>query len=83
MNREVYKFLAGATAGLAYTHAAYAVAATKGIINEPMFLGRKWTVGFMWTEVAIYSALSLGLAYRGWRADRSRLSGSAESVPNR
>ena len=47
MNREAYKFLAGATAGLAYTHAAYAVAASTGIINEPIFLGRKWTVGFM------------------------------------
>jgi hypothetical protein len=65
---------------LAYTHPAYAVAASKGIINEPIFLGRKWGVGFMWTEVVIYSALGLGSAYRGWfsgdgevraRADRA------------
>lgn len=69
MKRDAYKFLSGATAGLAYTHAAYAVAASKGVINEPVFLGRTWKVWFMWTEAAIYSVLSLGLAYRGWRPD--------------
>jgi len=69
MKRDAYKFLAGSAAGLAYTHAAYAVAASNGIINEPVFLGRKWKVWFMWTEVAIYSALSLWLAQRGWRSD--------------
>ena len=72
MKRDTYKFLAGFVASLAYTHAAYAVAASKGIINEPTFLGRKWGVGFMWTEAVIYSGLGLGLAYRGWRRDAPR-----------
>lgn len=76
MNREASKFLAGASAALAYVHAAFALAASKGIMNEPVFLGRKWTVGFMWSEVAIYSALSLGLAYRGWRTDTRAVSNS-------
>ena len=74
MTRDAYKFTAGAAAALAYTHAAYAVAASHGIINEPIFLGRKWTVGFMWTEAAVYSALSLGSAYRGWCADTPAVS---------
>lgn len=42
MNREVCKFLSGSFAGLAYVHAAYAVATSRGIINEPVFLGRRW-----------------------------------------
>ena len=32
-------------------------------------LGRKWGVGFMWTEAVIYSAISMALAYRGWGSD--------------
>lgn len=72
MKRDAYKFLAGTTAGLAYTHAAFALAAAKGIMNEPVFMGRKWKVGFMWTEAAIYSALSLWLAFRGWSQSDSQ-----------
>lgn len=66
MNREVCKFLSGSFAGLAYVHAAYAVATSRGIINEPVFLGRRWGVGYMWTEAAVYSAASLALGYVGW-----------------
>ena len=66
MNREVCKFLSGSFAGLAYAHAAYAVATSRGIINEPVFLGRRWGVGTMWTEAAVYSAVSLALGYVGW-----------------
>lgn len=66
MNREVCKFSSGFAAGLAYVHAAYAVAASRGIINEPVFLGRRWGVGYMWTEAAVYSAASLALGYAGW-----------------
>lgn len=73
MKQDAYKFLAGTTAGLAYTHAAFAVAASKGIMNEPVFMGRTWKVGFMWTEAVIYSALSLWLAFRGWRSDGAQL----------
>lgn len=69
MKPDAFKFLAGSAAGLAYAHAAYAVAASRGIINEPIFLGRKWGVGFMWTEAFIYSAISMALAYRGWGSD--------------
>ena len=79
MNRDAYKFLSGSAAALAYAHAAYAVAAAKGIMNEPVLFGRKWGFKFAWAEVAIYSAISLALAYRGWRAD-STPDTSAESV---
>lgn len=65
MRRDTYVFLSGSAAALAYAHAAYAVAAARGIISEPVFLGRKWGVEFAWAEVAIYCALSLALARRG------------------
>ncbi|WP_197498519.1 hypothetical protein [Mycobacterium scrofulaceum] len=68
MNREVSKFLCGAFAGIAYAHAGYAIAASSGIIDEPIFLGRKWGVGFMCTEAVVYSAISAGLGYAGWGA---------------
>ena len=66
MKREVCKFFSGSFAALAYVHAAYAVATSRGIINEPVFLGRRWGVGYMWTEAAVYSAVSLVLGYVGW-----------------
>jgi len=66
MKREVSKFFSGAFAALAYVHAASAVATDRGIINEPVFLGRRWGVGYMWTEAAVYSAVSLALGYLGW-----------------
>ena len=69
MKRDVYTFLSGSAAALAYAHAAYAVAASKGIMNEPVVFGRKWGMKFAWAEVVIYSAISLALAYRGRRAD--------------
>ncbi|GAS98644.1 uncharacterized protein RMCC_5609 [Mycolicibacterium canariasense] len=68
MNREVSKFLSGSFAALAYAHAAYAVATRRGIISEPVFLGRRWGVGYMWTEAAVYSAISVALGYHGWSA---------------
>ena len=69
MTRDGYKFLAGSAAGLAYAHAGYALAASKGIITEPLFLGRKWKVRYMWIEAALYSMLSIALAVRGRQAD--------------
>ncbi|VBA47546.1 hypothetical protein LAUMK142_00812 [Mycobacterium pseudokansasii] len=42
MNREVCKFFSGSFAALAYVHAAYAVATSRGIVDEPVFLGRRW-----------------------------------------
>lgn len=69
MKRDAYKFLSGSAAALAYAHIAYAVAASKGIMNEPVLFGRTWGVRFAWAEVVIYSALSAALAYRGWRAE--------------
>jgi hypothetical protein len=66
MNRELCKFLSGALAGVAYAHAAYAVATSRGVINEPVFLGKRWGVGYMWTEAMVYSAISLALGYYGW-----------------
>lgn len=69
MKRDAYKFLSGSAAALAYAHGAYAVAASKGIMNEPVLFGRKFGVTFAWVEVVIYAALSAALAYRGWRAE--------------
>lgn len=69
MKRDVGKFLAGSFAALAYAHAAFAVAASRGIIEEPVFLGRKWGINYMWTEAAVYSAASLTAAYFGWFAN--------------
>ncbi|PQP47904.1 hypothetical protein [Mycolicibacterium austroafricanum] len=66
MNREVCKFLSGSFGALAYVHAAYAVATSRGIINEPVFLGRRWGVGYMWTEAVVYSAAGLAFGYLGW-----------------
>lgn len=68
MKRDVCKFLSGSFAALAYVHAAYAVATDRGIINEPVFLGRRWGVGYMWTEAAVYCTASLALGYLGWIA---------------
>jgi hypothetical protein len=70
MNREVCKFLSGSFAALGYAHAAYAVATSRGIISEPVFLGRRWGVGFMWSEAAAYSALAVALGYAGWGSER-------------
>lgn len=66
MNREVCKFFSGSFAALAYAHAAYALVTSRGIVNEPTFLGKRWGVGYMWTEAAVYSAVSLALGYVGW-----------------
>ena len=82
MKRDAYKFLSGSAAALAYVHAAYAVAASKGIMNEPVLFGRKWGFTFAWVEVVIYSAISLTLAYRGWlRApEKPTAEGAADTV---
>jgi hypothetical protein len=72
MKREVSKFFCGAFAGIAYAHAGYAIAASSGIIDEPIFLGRKWGVGFMWTEAIVYSAVSVALGHVGWGSERHR-----------
>lgn len=67
MKRELYTFFSGSFAALAYAHAAYAVATSRGMIDEPVFLGRRWGVGYMWTEAAVYSAVSVALGYAAWR----------------
>jgi hypothetical protein len=73
MKREVSKFFCGAFAGIAYAHAGYAIAASNGIIDEPVVLGRKWGVGFMWTEAVVYSAIAAALGYIGWRSEPIKL----------
>lgn len=84
MKREVCKFFSGSFAALAYAHAAYAVATSRGMIDEPVFLGRRWGVGYMWTEAVVYSAVSVALGYAGWgnrtmrRQDESPASPAAE-----
>ena len=66
MNREACKFFSGSFAALAFAHVAYAVATSCGAIDEPVFLGRRWGVGYMWTEAVVYTAISVGLGYLGW-----------------
>ena len=66
MKREQCKFFSGVFAGLAWTHGAYAVATSTGIVDEPVFMGRSWGIGYMWTEAVVYSAISLALGYAGW-----------------
>lgn len=68
MKRELCKFFSGAFGALAYAHAAYAVATSSGMVDEPVFLSRRWGVGYMWTEAVVYSAISLVLGYAGWIA---------------
>jgi hypothetical protein len=82
MNREVSKFFCGAFAGLAWAHAGYAIAAFNGVIDEPIFLGRKWGVGFMWTEAVVYTAISIALGYDGWRAAPNKLHAVNTSATN-
>lgn len=72
MNREACKFFSGSFAALGYVHAAYAVATSRGIINEPVFLGRRWGVGFMWTEAVIYTGLAVALGRIGWGAETAK-----------
>lgn len=67
MDREACKFVSGSFAALAFAHATYAVVTSYGGINEPVFLGRRWGVGYMWAEAAIYSVVSVALGYCGWR----------------
>ena len=81
MKRELCKFLAGVVAGLAYVHVAYAVALPRGIINQPVWRGRKWKLEYIWAEAATYSVVSLALAYFGWlRKPREELQVSRPSV---
>ncbi len=83
MKREQCKFFSGVFAGLAWTHAAYAVATSADIVDEPVFMGRSWGVGFMWTEAVIYSALSVALGYAGWNSrSHDRLPASTLAVGN-
>jgi len=59
----------------------YAVGVSRGMITEPIFLGRRWGVGYIWTEAVAYSGVSLGLAYCGWfRKPREELQVSGAAV---
>ena len=79
MRGDAFKFLAGSAAAFAYAHAACAVAVAKGVINQPVFLGRKWPIGLLWAEAAVYSAAGVALAYRGWRhADHAETLAAAD-----
>jgi hypothetical protein len=80
MNREVCKFLSGSFAALGYAHGAYAVATSRGILNQPVFLGRRWGVGFVWSEAAVYSALAVVLGYIGWVGGAHKQERSARTL---
>lgn len=82
MKREVYKFVSGAFAGLAYAHAAYGVAISSGVMSEPVFRGRRWGAKYAWIEAATYAAISVGLGYAGWRAGRDRPTQQIIAVPD-
>ena len=68
MKREVSKFFSGAFAGFAFAHVGFAIAVATGIFDEPIVLGRTWSVGYAWTEAVIYAAISVALGYAGWRS---------------
>ncbi len=51
------------------------MATNRGIINEPVCLGRRWGVGFMLSEAAIYAVLAAALGHAGW-GGRSRGEGA-------
>ena len=69
MKREACKFFSGAFAAMAWAHVAYALAVSGGVLKEPVFLGRKWPVGYALTEAAVYSSISAALGYAGWIAE--------------
>lgn len=81
MKREVCKFFSGSFAALAFAHAAYAVATSRGMIDEPVFLGRQWGVGYMWTEAVVYSAISVALRYASWGNRPTRRQDESPSSP--
>jgi len=60
----MYKFLAGLFAGFAITHLGFALFAD---MSSLQFMGRTWSVGYIWGEFVVYSALTLLFAYLGWR----------------
>lgn len=68
MNREVCKFSSGFFGALGWAHAGYAIATSCGVVSEPTFLGRRWGVGHMWTEAAIYTTIAAALGYLAWGA---------------
>lgn len=83
MSRQPYTFFAGVFAGLAWTHAAYAVATSADIVDEPVFMGRRWGIGYMWSEAVLYSAISLALGYAGRKAKTEEHEhGSTNAVSN-
>ena len=83
MKREVCKFFSGSFAALAYVHAAYAVATSRGIINEPVFLGRRWGVGYMWTEAAVHLAGQSGTRVRRLEIQSTSAATGADNVCDR
>lgn len=64
----MYKFLAGLFAGLAFTHLGFALFADMSSLK---LFGRTWSVGAVWGEFVVYSALTLLFAYLGWRTKTS------------
>ncbi|MCH9640515.1 MAG: hypothetical protein K0U70_00405 [Actinomycetia bacterium] len=60
----MYKFLAGLFAGFAITHLGFALFAD---MSSVQFFGTTWSAGYIWSEVVLYSALTLLFAYLGWR----------------
>lgn len=62
------QILIGLLRALGWAHAGYAVATSLGVVNEPTFLGRRWGVGYMWTEAAVYTTIGAALGYAGWLA---------------
>ena len=63
------KFLSGLLAGFAITHIGYGLFAPAGDIE---FFGRTWSPSTVWIEVVVYAALSVVVAYFGWRTKAPR-----------
>lgn len=73
MKRDIFKFLCGAAAAASFGHVGYAAAVSRDTISVPVWRGREWGVGKLLIEAVIYGAISVALAYLGWRSEPREL----------
>lgn len=67
VKRDIFKFLSGLFAGFAIEHAVIAMYLSAGVFDLPKFMGRQWPDWSPWLGAALYAAISIWLAYLGWR----------------
>ena len=64
----MYRFLAGLFCGFAIVHLGCALFVD---MDSLKLFGRNWSIGAVWGEFVVYSALTLIFAYLGWRTKTS------------